>query len=696
MTPFEDLLQVIPRPHSRRLLLLLAAGAALRAQAPPPPPQAPPPPSGSAQGPVPPPSSQVPLDKLAKAVEDINSKDYTWSVEANPVLRATVPGQIEVFTLDDIQRSGSRTLGEFLAHEMPGHFQSTDGAGLPATGAQDGARPQDTAVLLDGVRINDPSLPGTDLNSIPLIGIIRVEVLNGTESARYGSSAQGGVVALFSSASQPTKGASLEMSGLGGNNGSNLFRVTPNYGWGGGWLRTGSVAMQQNQATDTTNPYRLTSTFLSVGQNFGPVLLSLSYRNTYQGIPDPYEVATEIQRVYDPSREQSYRSTMGQIGMRIALAPGLAADLSLLSGTTTHHAPDPGQADPLAFDGRTLQLSGGVHANWAGFGFSTLVDIGQDKANSPSPIVGDDRARSRHAGLGFEFRYQPFERVRFIANARGGWEGADLTLADGTRQARSQFNTSFRLATHVLLGYGFRLFAGAGRGFNAPLATQMLFNANNGGPQLKEESSNFTFAGLAWGKGWVYSRLEASRSTVDNAIGTNGLIYQNTDHLRFQGVETTLGFKTPFLGIGVEGFVRAQDTRDLNAPPGQEFSNLASSGKPFNTHGLKLLSGKTKWKVDLTYRLVGHRYEWVGDYQCNTLMPNVVNTQVIYRDLSANGSVSVGRHVTILFHGEHLLQPKITAEQWKALIPDPNNDTQRMYGIPAVSPTYSVEVQTRF
>ncbi len=696
MTTFEDLLRVIPRPRTCKLLLMLVAGAALQGQAPPPPPQTPPPAPPAGQGPVPPPSMQVPLDKLAKAIENVNSKDYTWAVESHPVLRASVPGQIEVFDQDDIQRGGSRTLGEFLARELPDHFQSTDGAGLGATGAQNGARPQDTTVLLDGVRINDPSLPGTDLNSIPLIGIIRVEVLNGTESARYGGSAQGGVVALFSSAGQPTTGVSLDLSGLGGNNGSNLFRATPNYGWGSGWVRTGALAMQQNQSTETANPYRLSSTFLSVGQNFGDLGVSLSYRNTYQGIPDPYVVATELQRVYDPAREQSYRSTVGQVGLHFALAPGVSTELSLLSGTTTHRAPDPGQIDPLAFEGRSLQLSGGVHLDWAGFGFSTLVDVGQDRAESPSPIVGDDHARSRQAGLGFEFRYQPLQRLRFIANARGGWEGGDLTLADGTREKRSQFNTSYKLAAHLLLGYGFRLYAGAGRGFNAPLATQMLVNANNGGPKLREESSSFAFTGLAWGKGWVYSRMEASRSVYHDAIGTNGLTYQNTDHLRFQGVETTIGFKAPFLGLGVEGFVRAQDTRDLNAPAGQEFSNVVSSGKPFNTHGLKLLSGKTKWKVDLTYRLVGHRYEWVGDYTCATLQPNVVSTQVIYRDLSANGSVAIGKHVTVLFHGEHLLQPKVNADEWKAKVPDPNNDTQRIYGIPALSPTYSLEIQTHF
>ncbi len=92
----QDLLRAMPRASSRRLLLILAAGAALRAQAPPPPPPTPQTPVPQGQGPVPPPSAQVPLDKLAKAVEDIHSKDYAWSVESKPVLRTSVPGQIEV------------------------------------------------------------------------------------------------------------------------------------------------------------------------------------------------------------------------------------------------------------------------------------------------------------------------------------------------------------------------------------------------------------------------------------------------------------------------------------------------------------------------------------------------------------------------------------------------------------------------
>ena len=121
---------------------------------------------------------------------------------------------------------------------------------------------------------------------------------------------------------------------------------------------------------------------------------------------------------------------------------------------------------------------------------------------------------------------------------------------------------------------------------------------------------------------------------------------------------------------------------------------VASLGK--HLFALDLATGKQKWKVDLTYRLVGHRYEWVGDYQCNTLMPNVVSTNVTYRDLSARASMSVNHYVTLMLRGEHLLQPKIDASQWATKAPDPVNDTQRTYGIPAYSPTYSLEFQLHF
>lgn len=85
--------------------------------------------------------------------------------------------------------------------DVPGlRVQQLGGPGSLFSIKARGLRNEDTAILLDGLRLRDPSAPQGDfsgyLSDLDIVNLDRVEVLRGTGSSLYGTNAVGGVVNL--------------------------------------------------------------------------------------------------------------------------------------------------------------------------------------------------------------------------------------------------------------------------------------------------------------------------------------------------------------------------------------------------------------------------------------------------------------------------------------------------------------------
>lgn len=675
----------LPRPCRPRraagmpFLATLLAAAPLVAQTPAPAPS-------PASSPAPPPAPQPRLS---------TSRDFTFAVEDQPVPVARVAGHIQVFILEDLERNGARSLGEFLAQELPAQFQQTGGPGLPARAYQGGARPQDTLVLLDGMRLSDPSQASLDLESIPLTGIVRVEVLTGTDSTRFGPGAQGGVVAIFTGGGQD-KAASGELAGQGGSSGQSQGRALPSYGWGQGWINAGSQARTEDQATDTPQGYRTATTFAAFGQRMGPVLLTLSYRNHYQGVPDPYAVATLYNRVYDPEREAGYRSQSGSLGLRFDLGPGLALVFSGGSQSVDRQDPLPGSTAFQRSTGRTDQADLALVFGTPRFGLRVHAGGFQERGDlqlSYSPVA--DQGRTRHSGLGVELSFEPVSRLRLTAE--GGLQ-ADRQRLDPYYQPptdRTDHATTFKGTLNLALPLGLRFYAGGGQGYTTPSLPQLIYNANYGSslPPLQGERNGFGFAGFGFGKGNWSGRLESNRSTYRDAIGFDGFAYRNRDHLRVQGTEAALTYSRG--GFGGEGFIRSQEARDLDAPM-TPYTTAASADRPFQSHGLKVFGGWGRFRLDLRYRQVGANYQVAsGPIRGNAGAPAITRA-VVYHELATTATLTLGKHWTLIARGEHLLQPKTTVDEWLAMQTDQQTDAYRAYGLPSQGPNGSLEVVFRY
>ncbi len=152
------------------------------------------PPGGGAEEPAPPPSKEL------ESVQVTGSRIPRAAIEG--------PAPVTVMTARDIRAGGFTTVPDVLRSltQNSGETQSQQSASGAdfSPGAQQvdlrGLGPNHTLVLVNGRRIADFPMPFqgrsnfTDISSIPLGMVDRVEVLTGSASAVYGSDAISGVV----------------------------------------------------------------------------------------------------------------------------------------------------------------------------------------------------------------------------------------------------------------------------------------------------------------------------------------------------------------------------------------------------------------------------------------------------------------------------------------------------------------------
>ncbi|MGD2278684.1 MAG: TonB-dependent receptor [Candidatus Omnitrophota bacterium] len=110
------------------------------------------------------------------------------------------PGNVTVITREDIERSNAKYVHELLRSE-PGVFVK-DFTHVGRNVAVDMRGWGDTAsrnvlVLIDGRRINEIDISGTDWTQVPLEIVERIEVIRGAGSVMYGDNAAAGVINII-------------------------------------------------------------------------------------------------------------------------------------------------------------------------------------------------------------------------------------------------------------------------------------------------------------------------------------------------------------------------------------------------------------------------------------------------------------------------------------------------------------------
>lgn len=313
----------------------------------------------------------------------------------SPVRLDQVGASLTVIDQQTIRRSQAVVATDLLVQTPGVTVARTGGVGKVTSLNIRGAETDQTVVLIDGVKLNDPSSTGGGFNAGNLLvgDIARIEVLRGAQSTLWGSQAIGGVVNMITrtptrrlEADLVAEGGSLHTAygraGLGGRTERLLWRV------GGGYYTTDGISAfaKENGGTETDG-YR------NLGTN-GRAVLTLTQA-----------LSVEARAVW--SKGHNEFDAFGADG------------------------PDTGDTEELvAYGGLNLGLLGGRLKNRAAFAYTDTERTNFNPAQTTAPVTFDASGRNRR------WEYQG------VLDIAPGW-----TATFGVERERSQMRTVSPTAT---------------------------------------------------------------------------------------------------------------------------------------------------------------------------------------------------------------------------------------------------------
>ncbi len=625
-----------------------------------------------------------PADKPRPKAEA--SATVTVTAEASAVEILKTPNPVKVMVLEELQRLAPRDLGQALEYLLPGQLISYGGPGTAAQLFLGGAKAQHTVVMVDGIRVADPSGFGMDFSAFGTAGIDRVEVLRGASSTLYGADAHGGVVSI-ASAPVARQGFSGSASLVGGNQGQGRLALQPSFGWKGGWVRTELDLAQEQPATAVNENYRRSSIHIGSGQYLGESgLLTLNYRNSYQGVPLPYQWDYMTgARTYLADSQFTSRMECLQAGYRQTLTETLLLDVNLGQTNSQRYY---SLWDSWYF-GKSRQALASLVWTRPEWTLTFLGDGTEEEAWSTDPGSKDT---GRHLAVAGEAAWEPLPALRLVGSLRQQWDRVGHTVLQKTASEADTDALVWKLGINTRLPGGFRIYASAGTAYNTPSLVSQRWNADRSRPTLDNEKSHTLCAGADWESGGHFLKLEAQRTSYSNLVGFLGGMgsgyYANFGDARIQSTELSGGHRTGDWSL--EGFAQCQEGRDLSKPEDQQLAAYAA--RPFATFGLRGHVVRGDWKASGQVSRMGHRYQVFDD--SGTWMPEPNKTH--FTDASASLTYAASRSLELVLRAEHLFQDPFSRQAWEQKADLGRNDVGAFPGYPAQTRTVSLEARYRF
>ena len=426
----------------------------------------------------------------------------------------------------------SNSVVDLLRQDPSLNLQARAGNGVQADLSIRGTTFEQSLILLNGLRINDPETGHLNLDiPIPLDAITRIDILHGSGSTFYGSDAIGGAVNLLTQ--PPTPGLTVVASAGGGSFYSIEQHLRASY-------TNGPVAEQLTCSRDTSDGFipdrnyssnaLASETWLTLKPGTTDILLAASDRpygaNLFYG---PYDSWERTKGWFASIQQQLGQQTAASFSYR------RHSDLYVLYVD-----------QPAIYENNhiTTSYEGALRrADTLGINITLSYGLEADGDTIHSNSLGE-HARNQGAGYA-NLSLRALGRFSLSIGAR-----EEILSSNG-----SVFSPS--VAAAYTLTHTVRLRASAGHGFRLPTYVDLYYSdpTTIGNPNLKPESSWSYEAGLDWtpANGRLTLTATAFRLQQKDAIdyskqslATDALTFAepwqavNIQNLDITGAETTL------------------------------------------------------------------------------------------------------------------------------------------------------------
>ena len=166
------------------------------------------------------------LSSAFAAEEPESLSEIIVEADADTVIPSHFAGSSTVIDEKEIAEAGVRSVADLLATKggirLSTTSGNTSGAAVHLRGFGENASSR-VLVLVDGRPINRPDMGGVSWLEVPVSRLERVEILRGSQTARFGNNAVGGVINLIT---KDGGKISTVVEGAGGSDGSMLARAS--------------------------------------------------------------------------------------------------------------------------------------------------------------------------------------------------------------------------------------------------------------------------------------------------------------------------------------------------------------------------------------------------------------------------------------------------------------------------------------
>jgi vitamin B12 transporter len=525
---------------------------------------------------------------------------------------------MSVITADDIALKQTPVLADILA-DLPGvSITRNGGVGQVTSLFLRGSEVGQTLVLVDGIRINDPSATtgGALLGDVLANGLERIEVLRGPQSTLYGSDAIGGVVNLITARGGEN---TLKLTAEGGSFDTAHFNAAANgtlgsveFGAAANYYITNSVsaadARDGNPEADGYHHFGATGNLRWHATD----TLSLDARLYYTRARDSYDGYDPVTFAFGDTHQYGNNELL-------ALYGGINADF--FGGRFTNRL----SAAYSDSDRKSYDTVEDFFAKGATTRFEYQGGFKLNEANEFTFGAEDQRTSFKTQSLIYD--PAPTTGSNRIDGVYGQWQSTitdGVTLTGGVRYDHDREfgdHTSYKLAAAWQVMDGTTLRANIGDGFKAPSLYQLYSQYSNPVDTLKPETATGWEVGADQTLGTWQASLTYFERRTGNQIdfyscwtGTSPIcsqrpsgFYYNVNRSRAKGLEIALSGKiTEALSLSVS-YTNLTDT--------DRATGLQLARRPHDSFSTTLswqpLDGLT---VGTSLNYVGERFDDAGHF----------------------------------------------------------------------------------